>query len=325
MSVYNLGNDRMLCWDDFLIEKQDNAEIRMHKPVKKNMVLEGTRLWEGNILEFASVIKVDGKYRLYYRARGGHHENPPDGSYVDGHGSQFCLAESSDGKSFKRMPVNKLDFRGVKHNNIFLNESRDNFAVCYDENPACPESERFKALSMGAPSEEWGHGLYLYVSENGIDFKRKCKLPIPGSFDSYNIMFWDKETELYHLYYRSEYHTEGYKIDFDVVKKERGIFRTINHSTSKDFVNFEHHGELNYGDEHYPVQYYTNHIVKYYRARDMFLGMPTRYIDRWEYDKNFEEYVINKLNISVDKEIKKVVITPNNEKYKLLIYGAYGN
>lgn len=296
MSVHNLGKNRMLCWDNFFIEEKKNLDIRMHKPVKKNMVLEGTKVWEGNILEFASIIKIDGKYRLYYRARGGHFEILPDGSWADGHGSQFCIAESDDGKTFKRMPINKIEFRGVKHNNIHFNERRDNFAVLYDENPACPKEEKFKALSMGNPNEEWGHGLYLYVSENGIDFKRKCRLPIPGSFDSYNVFFWDKKTETYHFYYRSEYRTDGFDIEFDVIKKEREIFRTVNHSTSKDFVNFEHHGELDYGEGSYPVQFYTNQIVKYYRAEDMFIGFPTRYIDRYEEPKNFEQMPLSEIH-----------------------------
>lgn len=64
MSIYNLGKNRMLCWDDFLIDKSANTEIRQHKPIKKNVVLEGTKIWEGNALEYASLIKVNGKYRF---------------------------------------------------------------------------------------------------------------------------------------------------------------------------------------------------------------------------------------------------------------------
>lgn len=293
MSIYNLGKNRMLCWDDSLIEKQENTEIRQHKPVKRNLVLEGTKIWEGNALEFASIIKVDGKYRFYYRARGGHFLVLPDGSWINGHGAQYCVAESADGKNFKRMPINKIEFRGIKHNNIYYNGDRDNFAVCYDENPNCPENERFKALAMGNsewyPEDNGPHGLYLFVSGNGIDFEPRGRLDIPGSFDSFNIMFWDKKTEMYHLYYRSEYRTDGYGIEFDVVKKEREIFRTINHSTTKDFIHFEHHGEIDYGKEHYPVQFYTNQILKYYRANDMYLGIATRYIDRYEDYDNFKQ------------------------------------
>ncbi len=286
MSVYNLGKKRMLCWDEFLIDKKENSEVRMHKPVKKELVLTADQDWEGNVCGYESLIKVGDKYRLYYRAQ--NYIFRPDGS-AQGNKSCFCLAESSDLKKFKRMPINKYERDGVFHNNIFCDESRDNMAVCYDENPNCPKEEKFKALGMGSPKEEWGHGLYLWVSEDGINFVKKCKLPIPGSFDSYNIMFWDKETEQYFIYYRGEHRTDGGDIDFDVVKKERTIFREVRVATSKDFVNFELHGELNYGEDNIPMQFYTNHIVKYHRAKDMFIGFPTRYVDRWEDPQNFEQ------------------------------------
>lgn len=294
MSIYKLDNDRMLCWDDFFIDKIDGAEIRQHKPEKKNMILEGTKLWEGNYGSYNSIIKTpEGKYRFYYRTQGGNIEYLPDGKVAAGTHGRYCVAESSDGKNFKRMPINKHDFNGSTHNNIYFNQGRDNVAVCYDENPDCPENERYKALAMGNkehyPDDNGGHGLYLFVSGDGINFENRGRLDIPGSFDSYNIMFWDKESKLYHFYYRSEYHTEGFKIDFDIVKKERGIFRTINHSTTKDLVHFEHHGEINYGDVHVPVQFYTNNILKYPRAKDMFIGIPTRYIDRWEDPENFKQ------------------------------------
>ncbi|MBR3961055.1 MAG: hypothetical protein IKK13_02440, partial [Clostridia bacterium] len=294
MSIYNLGNDRMLCWDDFLIEKQENTEIRQHKPVKRNKILEGVKLWEGNYGSYNSIIKTpDGKIRFYYRTQGGNLEVLPDGKYLAGTHGRYCVAESSDGKNFRRMPINKHAFNGITHNNIYFNQGRDNFAVFYDENPNCPENERYKALAMGNkehyPDDNAGHGLYLFVSGNGIDFENRGRLDLPGSFDSFNTMLWDKETEQYYVFYRSEFHTEGAKIDFDIVKKERAIFRTINVSTSKDMVHFEHLGELNYGDEHFPVQFYTNNIVKYYRARNMFIGIPTRYYDRWQDSENYKQ------------------------------------
>ena len=35
MSIYNLSDDRMLCWDDFLIGEQKGIEIKMQKPCRK--------------------------------------------------------------------------------------------------------------------------------------------------------------------------------------------------------------------------------------------------------------------------------------------------
>lgn len=291
MSVYKLKNNRMLCWDDFLIDEKEDAEVRMHKPEKRELVFTADQDWEGNVCGYESLIKVGDKYRLYYRAQ--NYVFRPDGS-AQGNKSCFCIAESSDLKKFKRMPINKIEYDGVYHNNIYYNNNgrgRDNFAICYDENPNCPENERFKALAMGGEhsGDDGPHGLYMFVSGDGINFEPRGRLPLPGSFDSYNIMFWDKETEQYYFFYRGEHRTDGGNIDFDVVKKERTIFREVRVSTSKDLINFEHHGELNYGEDNIPMQFYTNHIVKYYRASDMFIGFPSRYVDRWEDPENFEQ------------------------------------
>ncbi|MBO5440321.1 MAG: hypothetical protein J6A53_06690 [Clostridia bacterium] len=47
---------------------------------------------------------------------------------------------------------------------------------------------------------------------------------------------------------------------------------------------------------------------------------------RFSYDKNFEEYIINKLDIPVlKKEIARIIIKPISESYKILIYGIYAN
>lgn len=292
MSAYKLGKNRMLCWDDFLLESKNNVQIKMHKPIRTADRIICDDRWDGAMSGYARFMKSDdGKYYFYYRAQdivydeqGNMHVSP----------SAFCLKVSADGKNWKNYPVNEYPFGATSVNNIFHPERRDNFSVFYDENPACPKEEKFKALSMGGgtgyPQDNGPHGLYMFVSEDGINFKMKGRLNIPGSFDSYNVMLWDKEAELYRFFYRSEYHTEGFNIDFDVVKKERGIFRTINTSTSKDLINFEHYGELNYAENNYPVQFYTNQIEKYYRSNDMFIGIPTRYYDHWQETENFKHF-----------------------------------
>ena len=39
MSIYSLGNDRMLCWDDFAIAKSEGIEIKMHKPTPHDLAI----------------------------------------------------------------------------------------------------------------------------------------------------------------------------------------------------------------------------------------------------------------------------------------------
>ena len=286
MSTYNLGKNRMLCWDDLLIDKIDRAEVRMHKPVKREKAITFDKSWEGNVCTYLSLMRLGDTYRLYYRAQ--NITLNPDGSYSSSKGC-YCVAESKDLKRFERLPINKYERDGECKNNIFLDEKRDNFAVFYDKNPACPENERFKAISMGSAKEIYGEGLYLYVSPDGIDFTLKKKLPIPGTFDSYNVMMWDEEEELYRFFYRSENNPEGDDYEFDVVNKVRSIFRTVETCTSKDLETFDIRGELNYGEDNIPMQLYTNNVVRYSRAKDMFIGFPMRYIDRWEDYDNFEQ------------------------------------
>ena len=258
----------------------------MHKSVKREKVITMDKSWEGNVCTYASIIKLGDTYRMYYRAQ--NISVLPDGTYDKNKGC-FCVAESKDLKEFKRLPIDKYERDGEYHNNIFLDETRDNFAVFYDKNPACPENEKFKALSMGSKNEIYGEGLYLYVSADGFNFTLKEKLPIPGTFDSYNVMFWDEEAELYRFFYRDENNPDDIEYEFDVVNKSRKIFRTVNTSTSKDLVNFEHHGELNYGKDNIPMQFYINHVIRYSWAKDMFIGFPMRYIDRWEHPESFEQ------------------------------------
>ncbi len=289
---YDLKNNRMLCWDDFLIDRVENAEVRMHKPIKREKVFTCDQAWEGNCCGYGTLMKLGDVYRFYYRAQ---HSVPHPDKTISRIAPSFCVAESRDLKSFQRMPVNKIAFDGVVHNNIYYNNGgrgRDNFAVIYDENPNCPREEKFKALAMGggthsAYAVDGGpEGLYLFVSENGIDFKPKGRLPLDGSFDSYNIMFWDRETEQYYFYYRGERTVDGGQEAFDVEHKSANIFREVRMSTSKDLIHFEHYGELNYGEDNIPMQFYTNQIEKYYRAKDMFIGFPARYIERWGETEN---------------------------------------
>ena len=103
MSIYNLGKNRMLCWDDFLIDKIAGAEVRMHKPVKREKVITLDKSWEGNVCGYPSIIKLGDTYRMYYRAQ--NLVLKSDGSYEHNQGCH-CIAESKDLKVFERLPIN---------------------------------------------------------------------------------------------------------------------------------------------------------------------------------------------------------------------------
>ena len=302
MSVRELKDDRWLCWDEDIIASKSNVTVKMQKPVPKNLAVVCDGEWDGVHNGYASVINVDGKYKFYYRASSQYFA--ADGTLPERGPNCFAMYESLDGINFKRPIIGKHEFNGKKFNNIFHIEydkfgscGMDNFSVYYDENPDCDPKEKYKGLALG-PVEKWvdgvpagGSALLLYTSENGVDFVNNRPLDIPGTFDSFNIMFWDKDREEYWVFYR-DFHVKG-----DLTTSEgAGIgtgwnARDIRLATSKDLIHFELHGPIlfNEGKSIDDLQFYTNQIMKYPRAKDMYIGLPARYVDRSDDAENFEE------------------------------------
>ncbi len=284
MGVYELKNNRMLCWDDFLLEKQENVEIRMHKPTPRDLAIVCDSQWDGIHNSYGTVAKVGDRY--YFWQRSANSLLCPGNCWGKVFPSTYTVYESLDGKHFKKKWVDKHIFNGKLHNNIFFNENRDNLAVCYDENPNCPPEEKFKGFAMGGgegyPQDDGPHGLYMFVSPNGIDFEPRGRLDLPGSFDSYNIAFWDKDINKYRIYYRGERTKNAEAEDFDVVNKSNNIIREVRTATTTDFKTFDIHGEIDYEEGKEVMQLYTSQTVKYERAKDMYIAMPMRYNERWD-------------------------------------------
>ena len=280
----NSANNRILCWDDSLIEKSSNVEIRMHKMEKKNLALVCDDEWEGVHNGYGSLLNVNGVYRLYYRADASRHL--VKGGMAASKGV-ICVAESTDGINFRKPNLGKYDFNGTKNNNIvFSRDSHiDNFSVFCDKNPKCPENEKIKALS--AYKVDGNDRLMCYVSDNGYDFKEKGFVNVKGTFDSFNTMMWDEETEQYFLFYRAFHKPDGKDAfewkDISVI----GDIRDVRVATSKDFEEWTEHGRIKFkeGQEEYPL--YTNQIAKYYRSCSTFVGFPVRYCDRADEKDNF--------------------------------------
>ena len=305
MSVYELGDGRALCWDDFFMDKQNRVAITMHKPERKEIAVVCDGECDGNHNGYGGVIEADGKITFRYRsadldffADGSLRESP----------MLYCVMESQDGKNFKKKILHKYKYYGDSYNHIFHMEQRyiDNFAVYYDENPDCPANERYKALSMvenryvenaekyfGDKLEKITQKqvipeikgdkpeLALYTSENGIDFEFKRILDLGGGYDSYNVLLWDHTTKQYYIYYRYN-HVPGLNGE--------PLSREIRVCTSKDLVNFEFLGAIDFGEKENDIQFYTSQIVRYKRAKDMFIGFPMRYIERDQVAHNYEQF-----------------------------------
>jgi hypothetical protein len=272
LDVINIGSQRELFIDDFLMgEVTGKAELRLHHPAIQEIAFNCDRPWEGSGSLYFSIFKDHDIYRMYYRGvqvqrfeKGHEKENDSDLKI------KMCYAESKDGIHWNKPNLGIYDFMGSKENNIILMSGKvgdtqlelgDNAAFFMDTNPKVSRDARYKAMICSAKPR----GLMAFKSADGIHWLPMSKDLIisDGAFDSQNIAFWDTNLKEYRAYWR-------------IFKN--GL-RDIRTATSKDFMHWDNHADLVYLDT-LQEQLYTNQIEPYYRAPQLFIGFPTRYIDR---------------------------------------------
>ncbi len=278
-SAIAIGSRRELLVDDVLFDRlAGKAQLQLHHPVPREVVLKTDAPWEGNACGYPSVFQDGSVYRMYYH--GGHYrhggaanEQRPEHPWV------LCYAESDDGIHWRRPELGLCDFEGSKKNNIVLipetaaaiQGDPAHTSVFKDLNPNCPADSRYKCVIVGKP-----HGLYLLVSADGIHFRVAGDKPVitQGAFDSENLAFWDSCRGEYRAYWRI--FTEG--VANGTEWRPSGI-RAIRTATSKDLLNWTEPVDVRYVDSP-PQQLYTNQIQPYYRAPHIFMGFPMRYTER---------------------------------------------
>jgi hypothetical protein len=263
-----IDSRRELFVDDCLIDKlTGKAELRLHHPVPRELVLEHDAPWEGTGSGYHSVFRDGNLYRLYYKAW---HLDVSGGKLNSGaHPLYCCYAESDDGIHWRKPNLGLHEFRGSKANNIVMASGKidgvsadpGHPAVFKDENPDCPPEARYKAIIRSSGPR----GLLAMKSPDGIHWSLMNHKPVitDGAFDSQNLAFWDPVRHEYRAYWRI--FTKG--------------VRAIRTATSNDFLNWGPHADLTYVDS--PNEHlYTNQVQAYYRAPHVFIGFPTRYVER---------------------------------------------
>ena len=287
MKVFDLKNTREVLWDMELAEKADGVRLEMHRPIRKGAVLDCNEPWEGEHCGYGKVIYDGEKYRFYYRGCG---FNDGVWNMESGEHAVWCVAYSFDGKNFHKPDLGIYEYKGSTHNNIvMITESGyiDNFSILLDTNPNCPADEKYKAIS--GHTYNWDKkdiALKYYKSADGLHFEYVGELLRGhGFFDSMNTIFWEEEKGRYLIYMR-DYHDADpeYRLEYDKEKHVRDICVTY----SEDFINWTEPKPLSYGEaDKTEFQLYTNGIMKYYRG-DIYVGLPTRYIDRTPDEVNYK-------------------------------------
>jgi hypothetical protein len=256
------GQDLQLFVDDYLIESLHGVSLRLHEPRPAGTAIAFDQPWEGNVSAYVTVFRDGEKVRMYYRGVNDPAYMAPSalkpGETIHPKNSEvICYAESPDGITWTKPKLGIFDFRGSKANNILMaGDARHNFAPFKDGNPAAPAEARYKGVG-GGPH------LWAYQSADGIHWKKMREEPVitDGAFDSLNVAFWDERRGEYVAIYR----------DF-----LQGI-RTIKCARSKDFLNWTKGEWADYGKA--PAEHlYTNAAQPYFRAPQIYLAFPKRYV-----------------------------------------------
>lgn len=256
----DIGSRLELMVDDFLIDRTDNAELKLHHPHPREVVLRFDERWEGSGSGYVTVFEDRGGFRMYYKAwdMGVNPEGTDPAELKVGY------AESEDGVHWEKPSLGIIDFESSTDNNlVWIGPGSHGFAPFKDPNPDVAPKARYKAVGEG--TTEAGTGLLAMQSADGIHWELMRPEPILTgcAFDSQNLVFWDSLAKEYRAYVR----------DF------REGRRSIKTATSEDFVNWTEPEWLEFPGAP-KEQLYTNQVQPYPRAPHIFVGFPTRYLER---------------------------------------------
>ena len=279
--ILNIHSRRELFCDGYLLNgERTTAETILHTPVRRETVFVCDNPWEGNTSNYYSFFydAEFGIYRMYYKSGQAFVDSPTIKVHPS---SQFCYAESTDGLHWT-----KPDLGLWGHTNILTRDLNiDNFFVFKDENPACPPSQRYKAV-CGYKT------LWYYPSADGIHFRFEEGADLmemgAGYFDTLNTVRWDKTLGKYVGFFRMSRLADG-TIPKNMDDESRFIrcLRDIMYCTSEDFFHWDEPVALEYADD-YIFELYTNCVSRYPRAPHIYTAFPTRYVQRQTWDCNYD-------------------------------------
>jgi hypothetical protein len=252
--VVEMGTRLELFVDDFMIAKlSGDAQQVLHKPEPKEVVFVTDKPWEGNACNYYSLFQEGNLYKMYYRT------TTSDYPGAFGRNWGIAYAESTDGIQWKRRLLGRVAVDGNSSNNrIDFPLSVEAVALTKNDDHHPPRGAKYIGTANTLK------GLGLVTSANGFDWQAAdpSLIPVKGTFDSQNTLFWDMHAKLYRCYYR-------------VIKPNIG--RAIMTTASRDLKNWSEAVDIQYPgtpDE----QLYTNAIQCYPRAPHILVGFPTIYL-----------------------------------------------
>jgi len=259
----DIGSRWELFVDEFLVAEKNGVALKLHEPVKREIVLTTDQPWEGITCAYFSVIQDGQKVLLYYRGSSGGSDHSD--------AQVTCVAESTDGIHFTRPKLGLIEAGDTKDNNvIWRGVESHNFSPFLDTNPNAKPEERYKALGgVKQPGKNWHQGetpggLYAFASADGIHWKKMRDTPVitKGAFDSQNLAFFDTTRNRYACFSRI------------FLNKVRAV--QSHHST--DFLAWSDGVPHAYAEGVPWEHFYTSATVPCPTAPHLFLSFPKRFM-----------------------------------------------
>lgn len=259
----DLGSRWELFVDEFLVAQKQGVSLKLHEPVKREIVLTTDKPWEGITCAYFSVIQDGNKVLLYYRGSSGGSDHSD--------AQVTCVAESTDGIQFTRPKLGLIEAGGTKDNNvIWRGVEAHNFSPFLDANPKTPPEQRYKALGgVKQPGKNWHQGetpggLYAFASADGVHWKKIRDTPVitKGAFDSQNLAFFDTTRNRYACFSR---------IFLNKV-------RAVQSHHSSDFLAWSDGVPHAYAEGVPWEHFYTSATVPCPTAPHLFLSFPKRFV-----------------------------------------------
>jgi hypothetical protein len=269
-----IGDRRELFVDRVLIDRLDNAVLRLHEPISGGVAIRLDKPWEGPANFPLSVLEQDGRLLMYYRAM---RLDPADKTGI------LCVAVSEDGgETWVKPALGLVEWGGTRQTNIVADEQGNPIMAIpwLDTRPGVPDDQHIKAIHSEALSGEAHTAfqdpagpkrLVFWVSSDGFTFRKLAPQPemispLRNCFDGGNTVFWSEAEQQYVLYYRWY---EG----------EWGSgWRSMARATSKDLFYWSESVPMTYGDTP-REQFYTNNTTPYFRAPHIYIAPAARFME----------------------------------------------
>ena len=263
--VRDLGDQRELFVDRWLIAEMRGVSLRLHPPQPAGIALRLDQPWEGRYSTYATVLTAEGRHRLYYRGRPALPESrDPVAVDLDTKHQVTCYAESTDGIVWRRPRLGLFEVGGSRENNVVLagTPACANFTPFVDARPGVATDQRFKAVG-GVHAA----GLELFASADGIHWRRVRRLAgIDGAFDSQNVVFWSAHERCYVMYFRTWSTGTAYQGR-----------REISRATSPDLEAWSPPVRMSFSADP-GEELYTQQTQPYFRAPQIYLAFPSRFL-----------------------------------------------